>query len=124
MDKAQAIHQFWSSFLKAYDENTVPTGEDAPDFPYITYSLTEDNIGNNVIMHASLWYRSPSWSELEAKVAEIAAAISRLDPIPVDGGYVWIKRSPSFAQRGKKDPTDDMIRSYNINITTEYLTEI
>ena len=123
MNKAQAIHQFWSMFLTAYDENTVPTGADAPKFPYITYSLSEDNLDNNVIMHASLWYRSPSWSEIEAKVAEIAATISRREPIPIDGGYVWIKRGSPFAQRGK-DQNDDMIRTIHINITTEYLTEI
>ena len=123
MNKAQAIHQFWSMFLTAYDEHTVPTGADAPKFPYITYSLSEDNLDNNVIMHASLWYRSPSWSEIEAKAAQIAATISRGEPIPIDGGYVWIKRGSPFAQRGN-DPNDDMIRTIHINITTEYLTEI
>lgn len=121
MTKDQAIHQFWNQFLKAYDENSVPTGDNAPDFPYLTYSMAEDNLGNNVIMHASLWYRSTTWEDAEAKAAEIAAALGDNNPIRIDNGYVWIKRGSPFAQRAKE--TDDMIRTIHINISVEYLTE-
>ena len=40
MDKAQALHSFWSGFgLTAYDENTVPDGA---QLPYITYEVEGD----------------------------------------------------------------------------------
>ena len=59
--KAATIYEFWNSFeMPAYEENSVPTGEDAPKFPYITYQLVTDSLGNEVAMSASLWYRSPS----------------------------------------------------------------
>ena len=68
MNKEQAIHSFWSGFgLKAYDEQTVPTGDDAPAFPYITYEVITNNIGNPVQLTASLWYRTTGWTEITAK---------------------------------------------------------
>lgn len=40
MTATRVLNSFYSSFgLPAYDENSVPTGENAPAFPYITYSF-------------------------------------------------------------------------------------
>ena len=40
MTREQAIFDFWNSFnIPAFEENSVPTGEDAPAYPYITYQL-------------------------------------------------------------------------------------
>lgn len=123
MDKAQAIHGFWSSFgLTAYDESTVPTGEDAPDFPYITYSVSTDSIGNDISLNGSLWYRSTSWAAISKKAEEIERYLYEYSqPIKIDGGYLWLKRGSPFAQR-MSDPNDDMIRRVYINITAEFLT--
>ena len=65
MTKAAAIYQFWSGFgLTAYEENTVPT--DAT-FPYITYQLVTDSFEREIQFTASIWYRSESWSGINAK---------------------------------------------------------
>ena len=121
-DKAQALYQFWSSFeLPAYDENSVPTGDNAPGFPYITYSVVTDNLGNEVGLTGSLWYRSSSWAAISQKADEIAKRLENLSPIEIDGGYMWLKRGSPFAQR-MSDPNDDMMRRIYINITAEFLT--
>ena len=31
----KALKKFWSGFCRAYDENTVPTGQLQPKYPYI-----------------------------------------------------------------------------------------
>ena len=123
MTKAAAIYNFWSSFgLTAYEENAVPTGDDAPKFPYITYQLVTDSFDNEVLMTASLWYRSTSWAQANAKAEEISEAISLGGKIiKCDGGRIWIKRGTPFAQR-MGDETDSLIKRIYINITAEFFT--
>lgn len=121
--KEEAIYQFWSSFgLPAYDENTVPTGDDAPELPYITYEVQTDNINHPVMMTASLWYRSADWSEITEKKNLISSRIGyghRI--IPIDGGYMYLTRGTPFAQR-MGDDSDDMIRRIVMQIQCEFLT--
>lgn len=122
MTKSEALYQFLSSFgLTAYDENSVPTGDNSPKMPYITYDVSLDNLDNEVNISPSLWYRSTSWTEISAKAKEIAQRLYMLAPIKIDGGYIWIKRGSPFAQR-MNDPADDMVRRIYINLTIEYLT--
>lgn len=124
MDKAQAIQNFWSSFgLKAYDENTVPTGDDAPKYPYITYNFGEDFFGNDVSQSISLWYRTPSWAAITSKSNEIGERIGyggRL--VGYDGGAAWIRRGTPFSQR-MSEPSDDMVRRILINVEIEFMSE-
>ena len=120
MTKAAAIHSFWASFgLAAFEENAVPA--DAA-FPYITYELITDAFGGTVYLTASLWYRSSSWIDANAKAEEIGRYIGyggrRLE---CDGGRIWIKRGVPFSQN-LGDPEDDLIRRKQLNITADYLT--
>lgn len=120
MTKAAAIYQFWNSFgLTAYEENTVPT--DA-DFPYITYQLVTDSFGREISLAASLWYRSESWTDINAKTEEISQKISRGGKIiPCDGGAIWLKRGQPFAQN-MGDESDNLIKRKYLNITAEFMT--
>ena len=120
MTKAAAIYQFWSGFgLTAYEENTVPT--DA-DFPYITYQLVADSFGREIPLTASLWYRSESWTAINAKTEEISQKISRGGKIiSCDGGAIWLKRGQPFAQN-MGDESDDLIKRKYLNITAEFMT--
>ncbi len=121
MNKAQALHMFWSSFgLDAYDESTVPSGTGSPKMPYITYDVKEDNIGNEVGLTGSVWYRSSSWEAATLKAEEIAEKINETMPVKIDTGYCWIKRGSPFAQRMSDE--DDSVRRILINITVEFLT--
>ena len=121
--KAATIYEFWNSFeMPAYEENSVPTGEDAPKFPYITYQLVTDSLGNEVAMTASLWYRGTSWVEANAKAEEISQRIGRKGIVlDCNGGKVWIKRGTPFAQN-MGDESDNLIKRKYLNITAEYLT--
>ena len=120
MNKAAAIHQFWSGFgLTAYEENTVPS--DAV-FPYITYQLVTDAFDNDVSMTASLWYRGESWVDINAKEREISAyigiggvIIKRTD------GRIWLKKGTPFAQN-MGDQSDNLIKRKYLNVTAEFLT--
>ena len=120
MNKAAAIHQFWSGFgLTAYEENTVPS--DAA-FPYITYQLVTDAFDNDVAMTASLWYRGESWRDVNEKEREISAyigiggvIIKRAD------GRIWLKKGTPFAQN-MGDESDNLIKRKYLNVTAEFLT--
>ena len=120
MTKAAAIYQFWSGFgLTAYEENTVPT--DAA-FPYITYQLVTDSFDREVAATASIWYRSESWTAVNAKTEEISQKISRGGKIiSCDGGVIWLKRGQPFAQN-MRDESDDLIKRKYLNITAEFVT--
>lgn len=120
MTKAAAIYQFWNSFvLTAYEENTVP--HDAA-FPYITYQLVTDSFEREIPLTASLWYRSESWTAINAKTEEISQTISRGGKvISCDGGAIWLKRGQPFAQ-SMGDESDDLIKRKYLNITAEFMT--
>ena len=121
MNKAQAIQNFWSGFgLTAYDENSVP---DDAKTPYITYSVSVGDLDDPVTLSASLWYRSTSWSEIEAKSHEISEAITKMYPptIEIDNGRLYITKGSPFAQR-MNDPSDDIMKRIYININAEFLT--
>ena len=120
MTKAAAIYQFWNSFsLTAYEENTVP---DDAVFPYITYQLVTDSFDREIPLSASLWYRSESWTAINAKTEEISQKISRGGKIiSCDGGAIWLKRGQPFAQN-MGDESDDLIKRKYINITAEFMT--
>lgn len=121
MTKAAAIYQFWSGFgLTAYEENTVP--EDAV-FPYVTYQLVTDSFDREVAATASIWYRSESWKDINAKTEEISKKIGASGKkVAVDGGGIWIKRGQPFAQN-MGDESDDLIKRKYINISIVFITQ-
>lgn len=119
MDKGQAIKSLWSSFgIPAYDEYTVP---DNAEMPYITFNVVDDKLDRPVVLHGSLWYRSTSWSDIEAKKKEIADYLEGFVTLKLDNGWLWVVQGSPFAQR-MNDPDDDMIRRMYINIQAEFLT--
>ena len=90
MNKAQALHEFWSGFgLPAYASETVP---DTATLPYLTYDVSTDSLDYVVNLNASLWYRSMSWKEISDKAEEIAQYIVTMQPptLELDNGRVYI----------------------------------
>lgn len=120
MTKAAAIYEFWNSFgLEGYEENSVP---DDAAFPYITYQLVTSSFNENVLMTASLWYRSSSWLDINAKTEEISQTLGNSGKIiPCEDGAVWLKRGIPFAQN-MGDESDDLIKRKYLNIEAEFLT--
>ena len=120
MTKAAAIYQFWNSFgLTAYEENSVP---DDAAFPYITYQLVTDSFDREIPLTVSIWYRSESWTGINAKTEEISRTIGRGgNIIPCDDGAIWLKRGQPFAQ-SMGDESDNLIKRKDLNITAEFMT--
>ena len=132
MDKAQALHEFWSSFdIPAFDESTVPEKiwdeelqkEVELKPPYITYAVAEGSLDGIILLSASVWYHGYGWGEISRKVSEIAEKLGSdgFYSVKVDGGYLWMTQGTPFAQR-MSDPEDDMIRRYILTINAEFLT--
>ena len=120
--KTQALYNFFSGFsLPAYEENTVPSGANAPELPYITYATATSGFDDNVQISASLWYKGFSWADVDRKAAEINAALAHGGKmIPYTGGALWIRRGNPFAQHMADD--DDTIRRIYLNLTAEFLS--
>ena len=120
--KTQALYNFFSVFeLPAYEENTVPTGANVPELPYITYATATSGFDNNVQISGSLWYSGYSWADADRKAAEISAALANGGKlIPYTGGALWIRRGTPFAQH--MADADDTIRRIYLNLTAEYLS--
>lgn len=123
MNKAKAIHQFWSSFnWTAIDEQSAY--DEAMDLPdkYIAYELQTANLGDSVALTASLWHRSTSWEEITEKADEIAESIGYGGKvIPITGGYLWIKLGQPFAQRMSDENKADFRRIY-LTIMVDFLS--
>lgn len=121
MNKSQALDHFWNSFnLPAFDENSVP---DHTSFPYITYQVATDSVGNTLTLSASLWYRESTWKNISDKAEEIAEFIGySYKNIKFDDGYLIIYKGTPFAQR-MGDPEDDLIKRIVLTITAEFLSE-
>lgn len=123
MTKEAALFNFYSSFgLPVHEENSVPTGDSAPKFPYITYELVTDDFGGEIALTASLWYRSESLVKINSKTKEISTAIGRGGIfLPCDGGAIWIKRGTPFAQ-SMGDESDKLVKRKLLNLTAEFVT--
>lgn len=123
MDKAQALHAFWSSFgWTAIDENSAyDTKIDLGD-RYITYEVATSNVLDTVALSASLWERSTSWVDIQRKADEIASYIGYGGvTMQVEDGYIWVKLGTPFAQRMSDDSKNDIRRIY-LNIAVDFLT--
>lgn len=127
MNKAQALYKFWSGFgipvideQSSYDEETMKQLN--IDFPYITYESGVGDFVEEITLAADLYYRSTTWSAIEAKAAEIAEAIGYAGKlVSYDGGAIWIKRQSPIYQRMAAD-NDFNIRRIHFNVTAEFLS--
>ena len=120
MDSMQALHAFWAGFgIRAYDENTVPTGA---ELPYITYAARQGYWGQTVALTASIWYRDMSWSSITAKAEQIGDALAHGGLfVRFDGGILWLRRGTPFAQRMSDE--DPAIRRIYLNVECDFLKE-
>ena len=122
--KSAVLHQFFSRFgLDAYEENSIFDMDNPPAYPYITYENKTDALADNdTAISFSLWYRSTSWIDANAKAEAISAYIGQGGKVlPCDGGYIWIKRDSPFAQ-SMGDAADDMVKRKYCSLRVSFLT--
>jgi len=112
---AKALYQFFSSFgLPAYVEYSPP--EDA-QLPYITYQVVEPDWHDGGSFYARVWYRSSSYTAINAKVDQIKAAIGEGISIPTEGGAVYLSKAAPFIQNMPMEGDDTLKVVYlNFNI--------
>lgn len=121
MTKGAALQQFFEGFLPAYATNAVP---DDVVFPYLTYSAVFDAFdGQPVSLTVNLWYYTTSEALPNAKAQEISDALGIGGKVlPIDGGYIWLRRGSPFCQP-LADETDRNIKRRYMNITAEFLCQ-
>ena len=122
MTKDQALYSFWSSFgWNAYDESSVPDEADVKIGQYITYQDIESSLGEVCYLTGDLWMRSKLWDEISQKAQQIS---DYLDfggvKIPIDHGFLWIKRGNPFSSR---IADEDFIRRIHLNIEVDYISK-
>ena len=127
MDKAQALFSFWSGFgWPAIDEQSGMDSATAEMLEirdrYISYETAEGSLGDEIPLTASLYHRSTSWAEVEAKTKQISETIGWGGLVlPIDGGKLWLKRGSPFAQRMGDGNNNDW-RRIVLSVTAEFLT--
>ncbi len=127
MTKEETLYKFWSSFgVPAFNENTVPIGNDVPEYPYITYQVITDSLNEPVYMSANLWDRDKSGYSAELENSKRIDLMSKRigrggTTVLYDGGAIFIHRGSPFAQ-SLSDVNDDMIKRKLINIEAEFIS--
>ena len=126
MTKEGALFNFFSRFgIGVYEENTVYTMKEPPEFPYLTCELATGSFSDiiTIPMTVNLYYKSDSWTAINAKTEEISAVIGNGGRIiDFTGGHIWIKRGTPFAQ-SLGDPSDERIRRKILNLQLEFFSE-
>ena len=125
MTVEQALYSFYSSFgIPAFEENSVPSDEYRPQFPYITYELQTGSFGQSIPLSVSVWDRSTSLEGVLRIANSIKQAITRggVGLKTDDGGIrLWLG-DPQIRISG--EATDDMVKRAIINISAEFITEV
>lgn len=119
MTKGAALQQFFGQFMTAYASNAVP---DDAVLPYLTYDAVFDAWGGGAVsLTVNMWFHTTSEAVPNAKVQEFSEALGIGGKLlPVDGGYIWLKRGSPFCQ-ALADDTDKNIKRRYINVTAEFL---
>jgi hypothetical protein len=122
MNAQAALNSFWNGYgWTAWEENSVPEEAFSRVNEYITYSSGQNYFDEPMMLTASLWQRSTSWTGTVAKMQEIAEDIGLVGKfIKTDDGYLWIKRGTPFAQRMSDE--DPAVRRIYMNIEVEFFT--
>jgi hypothetical protein len=118
--KEESIHSYFNGFgWKAYEQLSVP---DDAQFPYITYSVATDSLGNVCPANISLWDYSSSWRRVTDKANEIAQRVKSdgFDSIKFKDGYITIYGGTPFAQR--LADTNNTVKRIYINLNIEFLS--
>lgn len=103
---AKALYQFFSGFgIPAYVE--YAPSDDAV-LPYITYQLIEPAWNEVGTIYARVWYRSTSYTAINAKVDEIRAAVGDGISLPTRNGAVYLTPGNPFSQNMPMDGDDTL----------------
>lgn len=118
--KAAALQAWLSGFgIPAFPATSVPDGQ---AMPYITYTPASGAFGDGEAgVPVSIWYRTRSEAEPNAKAEEVARALGLGGClVPCDGGGMWVKRGSPFSY--PVPDTDNEVKRRDINLSIEFIT--
>lgn len=123
MTKSAVIQNFFESFgLPVYPSASVPTsGDEKPSFPYLTYAVPTSSDMDVVMCDASLWYRTESWTGINAKTEQISQQIGTGILLECDGGGIIVRKGSPFAEP-MGDDTDNMIKRKILTFEFTFVT--
>lgn len=124
MTKYEALYQLYSQFgLPTYEENSVPSGKDAPAYPYLVYEVKTNSFSEfDTALTFSIIYRDDSPLDAFTKSDEISAYIGRGGRvIKIDGGYMRIYRGEPWGQI-QRDQTDEKVKRLYHNVNVAFYT--
>ena len=122
VNKYQAMHDFFSSFgLKAYERFSVPTGDKAPAFPYLTYDAPATCGDEKIQINFSIWYRSDSMKDISLKAQEISEKIGFYHQVGCDEGGITIYRASNFIQ-DMNDEEDKLVKRKLFTVYARFQT--
>lgn len=119
MDKWEAQFAFWSGFgIPAYEENSVPTGENRPAFPYLTYQAVDAPFNEDVPVTASIWTESYSWATADDAANGVMTALKNGGHVQnYTGGMIWVTID---TVQSMGDPENDKIKRKVLNCTLHF----
>lgn len=119
MDKWQAQYAFWSSFgLSAYEENSVPTGEDRPAYPYLTYQAVDAPFDNDAPVTASIWTQGYTWEQADTLANTVMTALKNGGKVQsYSGGMIWFT-ADNVQSMG--DPENDTIKRKLLSLVAHF----
>jgi len=134
---AMLYRQFWSTaipfgngYLPAFPEYTVAS--DTP-FPYLTYTITQNDVFRQGLEQVRIWTRSANIGELAEFSDRVEAVIPtggvilklmsqlRCRTQSDNAGCIYINRGTPFIQRQPMDDHDLQVGYVNLIIQTLYL---
>lgn len=121
MDRYEAQYSFWASFgVPAYEENSVPTGDEFPGYPYITYEAVTGGFNADIFVNGYIWTRSSSWTSADFLADKIESELKHGGKlIPYDGGAIWITAEDNFSQN-MGDATDNMVKRKVLSVVLHF----
>jgi hypothetical protein len=122
MDKYEAIYNFFELFgLPVYEENSVPTDDPLPEFPYLTYESSASYGDAEIQLTFSIWYRDTGMDAIDAKAQEISQKIRGLAVVDCDEGSILIRPAESFIQ-SMNDDSDPLIKRKLFTVYAKFIT--
>lgn len=118
VETSRALYGFFSQFLPAYLEYTVP---DTATLPYITYQDIHPDWRGSSPLYARVWYRSTTLTDITAKVDEISAIVGEGISIPTEHGFVMLTKGEPWAQYMPMEG-DDTLRVFYLLFNVHALT--
>ncbi len=123
MKKWEALYDFYSSFgIDAFEENSVPTGRDKPNYPYVVYEVQQGGFDpdNDTALSFTIVDKNDSFVPIYELADAIAATIGDGKIYELDNGYLKIRTGTPWAQNQRDNADNTIRRLYSIIMVTYY----